>query len=96
MQYSPQDRGFVYFRPGDDIVLTERSIDLRRQGDDMPTAGGSRHLAFVDKILRSAKLADLPVERVTRFELAVNLKTAKALGIIFPPSILLRADKVIE
>ena len=56
----------------------------------------SRSAAFVDKILKGTPPADLPIERAVQFELVVNLKTAKVLGIELPTSILLRANEVIE
>jgi putative ABC transport system substrate-binding protein len=90
-----------------DVAMKNR-LPSMHEGSDYTTAGGlmsysaneteayTRAALYVDKILKGAKPAELPVEQPTKFEFVINLKTAKQIGLTIPPNVLARADKVIK
>ena len=80
------------------IALRRDYVDAGLMMSLLPNFADHAHQGarFIDKLLKGAKPADLPVEQPTKFELVINLKTAKALGLTIPQSVLIRADQVIE
>jgi ABC-type uncharacterized transport system substrate-binding protein len=91
LEFAARNRLPTMYDDGDVVELGglmsyySNPLDIRR-----------RAATFVDKILKGAKPADMPVEQPTKFDLLVNLKTAKALGVTIAPSILARADQIIQ
>jgi putative ABC transport system substrate-binding protein len=98
-----QDLGDLGYVDGRGVIIEARYADNQYDRLGAVVAYGAEtddlcrpSATLVNRILKGARPADLPVEQATKFELFVNLKTAKALGLTIPPSVLARADEVIQ
>jgi putative tryptophan/tyrosine transport system substrate-binding protein len=84
------------------VIASEHYLDITTEAGDLMAYGANeaerfRHAAaLVDKILKGAKSADLPIEQPMKFDLVINLKTAQALGLTIPATLLLQADEIIR
>jgi putative ABC transport system substrate-binding protein len=97
----PDRHRIIEFATKNRLPLFGQNRTFTEDGALMSYSANQTHVwgriaSYVDRILRGATPADLPIEQTSLFELIINLKTAKALGLTVPPSLLLRADQVIE